>query len=518
MRSPFSLLCSLLPFLALGAVLALTPSTTGQALPQEPATAEASGPESGWALVDQALQGLDQACLLQLDPQLWVDVRSTALVAQEQVLAARTAGAPAEICLAIERTLSALLDRQAILAPQASPEGRESTRDLPGIANDLLLIEGRLPQTSLLLIETLFELERDEEGQNALSRSLMLWPRDARVHDTARAWRDVLPRPEDLINQLNARVLALDSSDPQASGLALETIGMLFVTMGRTAYENRKFSVAGLCFDQAAKALNRSASMPRAFSDDIIAAQRADAAVNASMAYLGHAQELWFADRSDKEVAVASLMAAEDSIVTAMQLRPDHDPTLNAVLFIGEAWKDKADVNQVNTDDLADAREFFRRMAERFDVAAWWNNYAFWSRETALAAAVDGKMQQATELFQKSYAAYEKTIELEPDNARYVNDAGLIQLYYLQEDLDRAEELFYRAWKLGKEVCDNPFVDENVAAENLSAYGDAMLNLAELNHQRGDLETAQEINDQLLAISPERFDAQQLRIQIEKAK
>ena len=345
-RSPFSLLCSWLPFLALGAVLALTPLTTGQALPQEPATAEASGPESGWALVDQALQGLDQACLLQLDPQLWVDVRSTALVAQEQVLAARAAGAPSEICLAIERTLSALLDRQAILAPQVSVEGQESTRDLPGIADDLLLIEGRLPQTSLLLIETLFELERDEEGQNALSRSLMLWPRDARVHDTARAWRDVLPRPEDLINQLNARVLTLDSSDPQASGLALETTGMLFVTMGRTAYANREFSVAGLCFDQAAKALYRSASMPRAFSDDIIAAQRADAAVNASMAYLGHAQELWFADRSDKEVAVASLMAAEDSIVTAMQLRPDHDPTLNAVLFIGEAWKDKADVNQ----------------------------------------------------------------------------------------------------------------------------------------------------------------------------
>jgi len=517
-RSPVSLLSSLLPVLALGTPLALAPTTTGQSLQQEPTAVETPGPQSGWVLLDQALQGLDQACLLQLDPQLWIDVRSTAQVAQKDVLAARAAGAPSDLCLATEHTLSALLDRQDILDPQASSEGKGPSDGLPGIANDLLILEGRLPQTSLLLIETLFELERDEEGQDALSRSLALWPRDARVHDTARAWRDVLPRPEDLINRLNARVLALDSSDPQASGLALETMGMLYVTMGVAAYENRDFRVAGLCFDQAARALHRSASMPRAFSEGILSEQRADAAVNASMAHLGHAQELWFADRSDSEVAVASLMAAEDSIVTAMRLRPDHDPTLNAVLFIGETWKDKADVKQVNTDDLAHAREFFRRMAERFDVAAWWNNYAFWSRETALATAASGEMQQAADLFQKSYSAYEKAIELEPDNARYVNDTGLIQLYYLQEDLDRAETLFYRAWKLGKEVCDNPFVDEDVAAENLSAYGDAMLNLAELNRQRGDLETAQEINDQLLAISPERLDARQMRMQIDAAK
>jgi tetratricopeptide (TPR) repeat protein len=287
--------------------------------------------------------------------------------------------------------------------------------------------------------------------------------------------------------------------------------------MGVAAYENRKFDVAGLHFDQSARAFHRSASMPRSFPDDIIAAQRADAAVNASMSHLGHAQEAWFANRSDKGAAVESILSAEESIITAMMLRPNHDPTLNAVLFIGETWKDKADVNFVNTDDLADAREFFLRMAERFDVADWWNNYAFWCRETALAAESAGDNDLAKDLFEKSYVAYEKTIELEPDNARYVNDTGLIQLYYLHKDLDRAEKLFYRAWELGKEVCDNPFVDEAVAAENLSAYGDAMLNLAELNRQRGDLEKAKEINDLLLVIAPERPDARRMRRQIEDA-
>ena len=44
--------------------------------------------------------------------------------------------------------------------------------------------------------------------------------------------------------------------------------------------------------------------------------------------------------------------------------------------------------------------------------------------------------------------------------------------------------------------------------ENLSAYGDAMLNLSKLYPLQGDPERAKEINDQLLAVSPERLDAQ----------
>lgn len=516
------------PFLA--SVLAFAPPLAGQALMPEdeaPLEEESAGTtdtwveavvqRDAWSLLDSALRNLDQACVQQLDPMLWLDVRGTARAAMADSRAAREAGAPSDLCLAAQRTLAGLLDRQEVLDPQHSGDDPGAAGGLDGIADDLLFVEGRLPQTSLILIETLFELERDLEGQSVLSRAFALWPRDVRFHETTRAWRDVLPAPEDIINQLNARVTALGSADPQASGLALETIGMLHATMGVAAYQDRMFDVAGLQFDQAARALHRSASMPRSFSDDNINAQRADAAVNASMSHLGHAQEVWFANRSDKDEAVKSMLRAEESIVTAMQLRPNHDPTLNAVLFIGETWKDKADVQRVTNGDLADSREFFRRMAERFEVADWWNNYAFWCRETALAIEAAGDKDAALDLFEKSYSAYEKTIALEPDNARYVNDTGLIQLYYLHEDLDRAEKLFYRAWELGKEVCDNPFVDEDVAAENLSAYGDAIHNLAELNRQRGDLDKAKELNELLLTISPERADARHMRRQIEAA-
>ncbi len=521
MRPTSSLLLRLVPVLALGVGLALASPAASQALPPDGISAESSAEStmapSGWSLLDDALRGLDQACLQQLDPVLWLDVRGTAAEALAATRAARDAGAPKELCLAAQRTLAALLTRQEVLDPQGNGQGAEPVGDLSSVADDLFFLEGTLPQTSLILIETLFELERDREGQDVLSRGFVLWPRDVRFHETTRAWRDVLPAPEDLINQLNVRVLELDSADTQTSGLSLETIGMIHGTMGVAAYEARKFGLAGLHFDASARALHRSGSMPRSMADDAIASQRADAAVNASMSFLGHAQDIWFANRADTEEAVQAMWAAEESIVIAMQLRPNHDPTMNAVLFLGETWKDKADVSLVNTDDLAQAREFFLRMAQRFDVADWWNNYAFWCRETALAAQSAGQTSLAQELFEKSYGAYEKTISLEPDNARFVNDTGLIQLYYLQDDLQRAEELFYLAWDLGKAVCDNPFVDDAVAAENLSAYGDAMLNIAILNLQRGDLDKAKEVNDQLLALSPERFDAHDLKRRIDAA-
>ncbi len=516
MRALPPILPSLLLPVALGGALLLPAEAPAQVLAAEPQAAVPSGADDAWDAMNRALLGLDQAFLQQLDPVLWLDVRTTARAARDDVRTARAAGAPAELCLAVQVTLDALLARQEVLDPQFTGDDG-SGGSLEQVAEDLLFVEGRIPQSTLVLVETLFELERDAEGEDALVRGLIQWPRDARFHDAARAWRDILPAPERIIELLDTRVRTLDSSDAQTSGLALETIGMLHATMGVAAYEAREFEAAGIHFDQAAAELHRSRSMPRSLSEDAVATQRADAAVNAAMSFLGAAQEVWFQDRSDRELAVQLMEAAEESIVTAMGLRPDHAPTLNAVLFIGETWKDKADVEKVTTDDLADSREFFGRMAERFDVADWWNNYAFWCRETALAAAEAGKNELAMELFEKSYQAYEKTIALEPDNARYVNDTGLILLYYLDRDLDRAEELFKRAWELGEEVCDNPFVDEAVAAENLSAYGDAMLNLALLELQRGDPAKAKEINDQLLELSPERFDARALAQRIEQA-
>ena len=501
-----------LPVLAAAVALTLAaPTPTRAQLIAPTSDAEA------WRLLDGALTGLAQASLQQLDPALWTDVRPTARAALEAARAARDSGAPDDVCLAAQRTLQAILDRHDLIAPEAGGGDAGGALSSERIIDDLLFAEGRLVETSLLLSEMLFELERDQEGADVLRRGVVLWPGDARLHDSIRAWRFVLPNPEELINPLQDRADSLGLSQPLVAGQCLETAGMLHGVLGTRAYETRDFAVAGLHFDASNRDLLRAESMPRGLAEEHMTAMRGDASVNAAMSFLGMAQEIWFADRSDRKQSVDAMMAAEESITAAMRLRPEHEPTLNAVLFIGETWKDKADVDQVTDADLADSREFFYRMAQRFEVADWWNNYAFWCRETALAAEAAGKKEEAMELFERSYAGYEKTIELAPDNSRYVNDTGLILLYYLHRDLDRAEELFMRSWELGRAVYDNPFAEDDVRAENLSAFGDAMLNLAILYLERGEAERAKELNDQLLELSPERVDAMALERRIEAA-
>jgi len=72
-----------------------------------------------------------------------------------------------------------------------------------------------------------------------------------------------------------------------------------------------------------------------------------------------------------------------------------------------------------------DARDLLE-IAVEFEAenAAVWNDFAFLCRETGKA--------------QKAWEAYSKTIELAPDNPRYLNDAALILQDYLKKDFPRA--------------------------------------------------------------------------------
>jgi len=126
------------------------------------------------------------------------------------------------------------------------------------------------------------------------------------------------------------------------------------------------------------------------------------------------------------------------------------------------------------------------------DDVEWWNNYAFFCRES----------QQ----YEKSYEAYLHCLELDPENVRLINDAGLIQLYHLRADLDRALELFERAVALGEEQYAEAPDDEALEAELRSAYGDALLNLGRLRTERGEYDLAQAAFDRLFELDAERPD------------
>ncbi len=494
--------------------------------------------ETHWQALSKGLSRLDQSLIQQLDGALWADVRDSVALGLESIDQAHKLGAPLDVCQAARVTLRAVGARQDLLEREAfaedtsygqAPDDEESRLawlddeynavydGYGALADDLLYQEGRLPQTTMLLVELLFAVERDNEAADALSQGLALWPREATLHEQAKAWADILPAPENLAAQLQERVDLLDIADADFSGLALETIALLQTAMGRKAYDLRDFSLSGLAFHRAAISLQRSHSMPRQWGADEIAFRRADNLVSAAYSFLGVALNLWSEDRNAPNAQLA-VEACEEQITKALVAVPGHPAATQAVLWLGDHLMNKGDPSMSSLADQAQARDLYGRMAERFDNSDWWNNYAFWCRETGTANEALGNTEEAHSLYERSYAAYVKTIELAPENSRYVNDTGLMLFYHLGRDLDEAESLFQRSWKLGAEVCDNPFVDEAVFEQNFSAYTDAILNLARLYLQRGDLDQAQTTMNTLIELAPERMDAQMTRREIDMAR
>ncbi len=138
------------------------------------------------------------------------------------------------------------------------------------------------------------------------------------------------------------------------------------------------------------------------------------------------------------------------------------------------------------------------------DDAQWWNNYGFFARES--------------QSYEESYAAYNRCIELAPANVRYVNDAGLIQLYHLRTDLTRAEELFQRAVEMGAEQYPAAQDDPVAEADMRSAWGDAMLNLGRLYTELGRYDEAAAAFDRLAEVDGTRADLYQSRFALTLAR
>lgn len=125
------------------------------------------------------------------------------------------------------------------------------------------------------------------------------------------------------------------------------------------------------------------------------------------------------------------------------------------------------------------------------DRADWWNNLGFFARESGR--------------YEDSYAAYQRSVALAPDNVRYNNDTGLIALYHLDRDLERAEQLFQQAIALGEAQWPAAATNPEQAAQLRSALGDAMLNLGRLYRRQGRFDAALAAFDRL-----EQFDGQRI--------
>jgi hypothetical protein len=190
-------------------------------------------------------------------------------------------------------------------------------------------------------------------------------------------------------------------------------------------------------------------------------------------------------DTGDLRLAETRLLDA-GSVSPAATAYTDGKPQLVDNLgnhFLGCVAALDAALAESGGDALARVLAFDEHLLQQFP-----DRWAFVYANAALAARDLGVRIAATDpaaakdLWERSYRCYEKAVALSPDDARTANDCGLMLVYHLDRDFDRARALFDRAIELGKQQlaalpADAPVRDR----ENLEqAVGDALQNIAVL--------------------------------------
>jgi tetratricopeptide (TPR) repeat protein len=113
----------------------------------------------------------------------------------------------------------------------------------------------------------------------------------------------------------------------------------------------------------------------------------------------------------------------------------------------------------------------------------YWNNAGLFWRDGGEAmqksADPDAKKKSA-EMFEKSWAAYGKALELEPDNPALLNDAAVILHYYLDRDLEKAKAMYKKATERAKVELAKPDLTKELRELYETALRDSTNNLAKL--------------------------------------
>ncbi len=471
----------------------------GSPAPQPPAGHTSPTAAAGAQSLRDGLALLDEAFAMRRQQEQWEEVRPTAEDAAALLEQARAAGGdletPAGAGLA---AAEALVVWQSLLETGVWAEPRESepvVRARAAAASALLrLLEPaatRVPQARavrLILLEGSGQLEAAAAD---LRRGLSEAPEYHEFHEFVRYQGDSLGDPE----ALAAFIEQAGAGSPRGRAQATASTAYLLLNGAESAEWQGRAADAVRLHERGAEAF------ARALAADDAPVSRLDLAGNRAYC-LGNAGRLRLQRALDQlpqsglDAVRADLEAAERLYGDALEQRPD-DPDAHASLArTADAW--------YQAGDLPGVRDAFGRLARRFDDADWWNNHAFFCRETGQ--------------YEQSFAAYERCIALAPDNARYVNDTALILLYHLDRDLDRAEQLFRRAIALARHALDNPFLDDAARDGHLLACTDAMLNLSLLLARSGRLDQAATQLDELLALSPERTDALELRAQVDETR
>ncbi len=132
--------------------------------------------------------------------------------------------------------------------------------------------------------------------------------------------------------------------------------------------------------------------------------------------------------------------------------------------------------------DAAFLSELQTRMAPSND--RYWNNLGLFLRDEGERRGRRGaksvtpeEHKQIMDLFERSYAAYLKSLELAPNDPNYLNDAAVMLDYNLDRDLDQARAWYVKAAEMAEIELANTKLDKDTRDLRAIALRDANNNL-----------------------------------------
>ncbi len=194
--------------------------------------------------------------------------------------------------------------------------------------------------------------------------------------------------------------------------------------------------------------------------------------------------EQWMAMCLGKKGNIAfrmdDLANAETWLLESVRLRPDR---LDAKLGLEETTKvgilSVAD-KYFRRKELGKAEAIYRAAVAAADSDVdLLNNAAFFARDHGNELEAAGKKKDAAEMYEQSYKAYRRAVELDPKNVRFRNDCALIAIYHLGRDWDFTKQLLETAITDGeKTLRDDPPDHADIRQQLDEAVGDCYENLA----------------------------------------
>ena len=207
------------------------------------------------------------------------------------------------------------------------------------------------------------------------------------------------------------------------------------------------------------------------------------------------------ASRGAAQVKAEDFAAAEATLLSAIDLDPAHEGALKQLHALQDAMWIKFGGDRMPPEKFDEIRAFAAKLClVEPERAENWNNYGFFARDA--------------KRYEESNRAYRRAIQLEPDNARYLNDGALILLYHLDRDYDQARVWLEKSRKLAEAGINDEKRRTDARNGDRETLGDAYSNLINVVQAQGDVEYAKQLLDEFEQKLPKRHEVASWRAKL----